>query len=83
MIVKNYTGDRLNFGLAAEQAKALGFGVEMVVVDDDYALPSQSKPSQDSQGGVFFLDRFFSSPLGVSQARQEDEVWLELSLSIR
>ena len=80
MIVKNYTGDRLNFGLAAEQAKALGFGVEMVVVDDDYALPSQSKPSQDR---VFFLDRFFSSPLGVSQARQEDEVWLELSLSIR
>lgn len=27
LIVKNYTGDRLNFGLAAEQARALGYQV--------------------------------------------------------
>lgn len=39
LIVKNYTGDRLNFGLAAERARALGRRVEMVVVDDDIALP--------------------------------------------
>lgn len=39
LIVKNYTGDRLNFGLAAEQAKAEGFKVEMVIVGDDCALP--------------------------------------------
>ncbi len=39
LIVKNYTGDRLNFGLAAERARALGRRVEMVVVDDDVALP--------------------------------------------
>jgi len=39
LIVKNYTGDRLNFGLAAERARALGLKVEMVVVDDDIALP--------------------------------------------
>ena len=26
---QNYTGDRLNFGLAAEQAKAEGFKVEV------------------------------------------------------
>ncbi|MEL7397266.1 MAG: dihydroxyacetone kinase subunit DhaK, partial [Pseudomonadota bacterium] len=39
LIVKNYTGDRLNFGLAAERARALGRKVEMVVVDDDIALP--------------------------------------------
>ena len=38
-MVKNYTGDRLNFGLAAEKARALGLKVEMVVVDDDVALP--------------------------------------------
>jgi hypothetical protein len=29
LIVKNYTGDRLNFGLAAEQAKAEGFKVQV------------------------------------------------------
>lgn len=39
LIVTNYTGDRLNFGLAAEQAKSEGYKVEMVIVGDDCALP--------------------------------------------
>ncbi|MEN3793147.1 dihydroxyacetone kinase subunit DhaK [Fulvimarina sp. MAC3] len=39
LIVKNYTGDRLNFGLAAQRARALGKSVEMVIVADDVALP--------------------------------------------
>ncbi len=39
LIVKNYTGDRLNFGLAAERAREFGLKVDMVVVDDDVALP--------------------------------------------
>src|SRR5271168_2733942 len=38
LIVKNYTGDRLNFGLAAERARAEGIPVDMVVVADDVAL---------------------------------------------
>ena len=38
LIVKNYTGDRLNFGLAAEQAKAAGLAVELLVVGDDCAI---------------------------------------------
>jgi triose/dihydroxyacetone kinase / FAD-AMP lyase (cyclizing) len=38
LIVKNYTGDRLNFGLAAELARAEGFPVEIVLVADDVAL---------------------------------------------
>ena len=40
LIVKNYTGDRLNFGLAAEKARSLGIKVEIVIVDDDIALPN-------------------------------------------
>jgi dihydroxyacetone kinase len=32
------SGDKLNFGLAAEIAKAEGYAVEMVVVADDVAL---------------------------------------------
>lgn len=44
LIVKNYTGDRLNFGLAAERARALGRKVDMVVVDDDIALPDLPQP---------------------------------------
>jgi dihydroxyacetone kinase len=38
LIVKNYTGDRLNFGLAAEMARAEGIPVEVVVVADDVSL---------------------------------------------
>jgi dihydroxyacetone kinase len=38
LVVKNYTGDRLNFGLAAELARADGIPVEIVIVADDVAL---------------------------------------------
>ncbi len=44
LIVKNYTGDRLNFGLAAERARALGLAVEVVIVGDDIALPDAPRP---------------------------------------
>ena len=44
LVVKNYTGDRLNFGLAAEKARAEGFDVEMVIVADDIALPDINQP---------------------------------------
>ncbi|KAF1986864.1 dihydroxyacetone kinase [Aulographum hederae CBS 113979] len=35
VIVMNYTGDVLNFGMAVEKAKARGAKVEMIVVGDD------------------------------------------------
>lgn len=38
LVVKNYTGDRFNFGLAAEIARAEGIPVEMAIVADDVAL---------------------------------------------
>ncbi len=44
LIVKNYTGDRLNFGLAAERARTEGLAVEMVIVADDIALPELAQP---------------------------------------
>ncbi|MEL6954517.1 MAG: dihydroxyacetone kinase subunit DhaK [Pseudomonadota bacterium] len=39
LVIKNYTGDRLNFGLAAERARAFGLNVSIVIVNDDVALP--------------------------------------------
>ncbi|MCX2561427.1 dihydroxyacetone kinase subunit DhaK [Acetobacter farinalis] len=39
LVIKSYTGDRLNFALAAEQARGMGYQVETVVVGDDIALP--------------------------------------------
>ena len=44
LIVKNYTGDRLNFGLAAEKARKAGLKVNMVIVGDDVALPENPQP---------------------------------------
>jgi dihydroxyacetone kinase len=44
LIVKNYTGDRLNFGLAAERARSWGLKINMVIVDDDIALPDLPQP---------------------------------------
>ncbi|WP_347557912.1 dihydroxyacetone kinase family protein [Robbsia sp. KACC 23696] len=38
LVVKNYTGDKLNFGLAAELARAEGIPVEIVSVADDVSL---------------------------------------------
>jgi dihydroxyacetone kinase-like protein len=37
-IVKNYTGDVMNFDLAAEMARSEGLKVESVVIDDDVAV---------------------------------------------
>ncbi|MEP6067891.1 MAG: dihydroxyacetone kinase subunit DhaK [Paracoccaceae bacterium] len=59
LIVKNYTGDRLNFGLAAERARALGRKVEMVVVDDDIALPNLPQPR--GVAGTLFVHKVAGS----------------------
>jgi dihydroxyacetone kinase len=55
LIVKNYTGDRLNFGLAAERARAFGHKVSMVVVDDDIALPDL--PQARGVAGTLFVHK--------------------------
>ena len=55
LIVKNYTGDRLNFGLAAERARALGKKVSMVIVDDDIALPDL--PQARGLAGTLFVHK--------------------------
>ena len=46
LIVKNYTGDRLNFGLAAELARGEGIPVEVTLVADDVALRTQTVRSK-------------------------------------
>ena len=55
LIVKNYTGDRLNFGLAAERARAFGLNVSMVIVDDDIALPDL--PQARGLAGTLFVHK--------------------------
>ena len=70
LIVKNYTGDRLNFGLAAERARALGRRVEMVVVDDDVALPDLPQPR--GVAGTLFVHKIAGAL--AEQGRSLDDV---------
>ena len=56
LVVKNYTGDRLNFGLAAERAKQMGIRVEMVIVGDDIAIPGASQAR--GVAGTLFVHKF-------------------------
>ncbi len=57
LIVKNYTGDRLNFGLAAELARAEGVDVEMVVVADDVALTAESGAGRRGLAGTVLVHK--------------------------
>ena len=41
LVVKNYTGDRINFGMAVERARGEGISVRMLIVDDDCALAKE------------------------------------------
>ncbi|MFF0950087.1 dihydroxyacetone kinase subunit DhaK [Rhizobium leguminosarum] len=66
LIVKNYTGDRLNFGLAAEKARAEGFDVEMVIVADDIAIPGINQPR--GVAGTLFVHKI----AGYHAERGED-----------
>jgi dihydroxyacetone kinase len=51
MIVKNYTGDRLNFGIAAKRAQLEGIRVEYVLVNDDVALLNNNQLDEESAVG--------------------------------
>jgi dihydroxyacetone kinase len=65
LIVKNYTGDRLNFGLAAERARAFGLKVSVVVVDDDIALPDLPQPR--GVAGTLFVHKIAGAAAEAGQ----------------
>ncbi|RUV86333.1 dihydroxyacetone kinase, partial [Mesorhizobium sp. M1A.F.Ca.IN.020.32.1.1] len=89
LFVKNYTGDRLNFGLAAEKARAEGFAVDMVIVGDDIALPDIAQPR--GIAGTLFVHKIaghlsesghdLASVAAAAQAAAKDIVSLGISLS--
>jgi len=61
LIVKNYTGDRLNFGLAAEMARSEGISVEMLIVDDDVALDAASATGARGLAGTIFVHKLLGA----------------------
>ncbi|EFL13573.1 dihydroxyacetone kinase, DhaK subunit [Streptomyces sp. C] len=57
-VVKNYTGDVLNFQMAAELAEEDGLRVERVLVDDDVAVTdSLYTAGRRGTGGTLFVEK--------------------------
>ena len=56
LLFNNYTGDRLNFGIAAERARAEGLRVGMSLNADDTALVTADKTAgRRGLAGLLFL----------------------------
>ncbi|CAG8587280.1 5056_t:CDS:10 [Dentiscutata erythropus] len=57
LIVKNYTGDCLNFGLAAERAKSEGIKVDMIIVGDDVSIGRNSAVGRRGLAGTVLVHK--------------------------
>lgn len=74
MLVYNYTGDRLNFGIAAEQARGEGYKVKMVLVGEDCAI----KPASTTVGRRGLCGTLLVQKVGgamVEEGRSMDEIY--------
>ena len=72
LVVKNYTGDRLNFGLAAEMARAQGISIEMVIVDDDVALKGTGlATSARGLAGTVFIHKLLGAAAAEGKSLAE------------
>ena len=68
-VVKNYTGDILNFELAAELAEAAGITVRTVVVGDDVGVPDvASSVGRRGVAGTLLVEKI----AGAAAARGDD-----------
>lgn len=92
LIVKNYTGDRLNFGLAAEMALAADIPVESVLVADDVALATtQERASRRGIAGTVLVHKIAGAAAAkgmaldqiaaLARAAAEDVATMGISLS--
>jgi triose/dihydroxyacetone kinase / FAD-AMP lyase (cyclizing) len=82
LIVKNYTGDRLNFGLAAERARGTGHQVEIVIVPDDVSLKGSAQPR--GIAGTLFVHKIAGAAAesGAGLAEVTELAW-HVALSVR
>ncbi|XP_077144119.1 triokinase/FMN cyclase [Ranitomeya variabilis] len=71
LLVKNYTGDRLNFGLALERARRDGVDVEMVVVADDCAFVSPRKAGRRGLCGIILVHKIAGALAEEGKSLQE------------
>jgi dihydroxyacetone kinase-like protein len=72
-IVKNYTGDVMNFEMAAELAQAEGIAVESVVIDDDVSVQdSLYTAGRRGVGATVLAEKICGA--AAEQGRRLDEV---------
>ena len=72
LVVKNYTGDRLNFGLAAEMARAEGIDVAMLLVDDDVALKGmEQRTGARGLAGTVFIHKLVGAAAAERKCLEE------------
>lgn len=61
-IVKNYTGDRINFGIAAERLAHRGIPCARVLVDDDLASDSEDiRAGRRGTGGTVLVEKILGA----------------------
>ncbi|XP_075044065.1 triokinase/FMN cyclase isoform X4 [Mixophyes fleayi] len=71
LLVKNYTGDRLNFGLALERARSDGVEVEMAVIADDCAFISPRKAGRRGLCGIILIHKIAGALAEEGKSLQE------------
>ena len=86
MIVKNYTGDRLNFGIAAKRAQLEGIRVEYVLVNDDVALLKDKKFDEENSvgrrglAGTLFIHKLAGALAEQNKSLDEIKSFLDVIL---
>lgn len=86
VIIKNYTGDRLNFGLACEMARSIyGYkNIEMLIVDDDCAIDNPSN-STGRRGlcGVVLIHKIAGAMSALGMRLKDITIYCQHILSSR
>lgn len=78
MIIKNYTGDVMNFEIAAEMAEADGIQVEKVIVNDDVAVEDSSfTTGRRGIAGTVFVHKIVGAKAESGATLQEVKVTAE------
>src|SRR5690606_13685834 len=74
LVVKNYTGDVLNFETAAELAAAEGLDVRTVVIDDDVAVADSTfTAGRRGVGGTVLLEKLAGAAAARGDAPDDGE----------
>ena len=72
LIVKNYTGDVMNFDLAAEMIRADGIPVESVIIDDDVAVKDSTwTAGRRGVGGTVLAEKICGAAAEAGQSLEQ------------